>query len=124
MRQTAPFAMDRHSIVGEVADRVGLVLADDEPRFGAQQGAEGAGEASVAVEQDCRVPRPNLAIEDRRKTVERDEGRGSASRCALVERHRDPLMVGSEDRFLGGPRALRHQDRDCRGSRSTRLKHR
>ena len=37
MRQAAPLAMHRDGVVGQIVTAVGLVIADDETVFGAQQ---------------------------------------------------------------------------------------
>ena len=58
MPQTPALAMHRDGVVRQVADPLGLVLADDEIAFGAQQFRQWMGQACIAIEQYCHMPRP------------------------------------------------------------------
>ncbi len=70
MRQAAALAVDRDGVVGQVGDPVGLVLADEELAFGAQQVGQGVSEPGIAVEQHADMPRARHAPEDRGKAVQ------------------------------------------------------
>ena len=99
MREAAPLAMHRYGVVGQVADPVRLVFADDEIGLAAQQLRKSVRQTGIAVEQDGHMPRPRDPFEYRSKAVQRHQDRLAARRCAAVERGGDRIMVGPEDRF-------------------------
>src|SRR5215470_4196501 len=58
MRQTAALAMHRDGVVRQVADPVGLVLADNKIAFGPQQFRQWMRQACITIEEYCHMPRP------------------------------------------------------------------
>src|SRR5581483_4354804 len=85
MGQAAPLAMDRDGVVGEVADTIGLVVADDEVALALEEVEEDAGVAGITVIEAADVPLPADALENRREGMHRDEHRRLPARLPPVE---------------------------------------
>ena len=73
MRQPAPLAVDRHSVVRVIAHRIGRVVADHEIGLGAQQIEHDRREPPIAIVEHPDMHGTPLAPEDRRETVHRDQ---------------------------------------------------
>jgi hypothetical protein len=58
MGDAALLAMDGDGVVGEVADGVGLVVADGEIALAAQQIQHDIGEAGIAIVEHADLPGP------------------------------------------------------------------
>src|SRR5262249_27737091 len=100
MGEAAPLAMDRDRVVGEIADPVGLVVADDEIALALEEIEEDAGIAGVAVIEDAGMPLPADALEDRREGMHRDEHRRPGGRLPPVELLGEAAVIGPESLVL------------------------
>jgi hypothetical protein len=78
--------------------RVGLVVADHQPRLGAQRSQHRHREPWVAVPEDAAVPGPRLPAEDVGEAVDRDQRRRPTGRGAgLPERRGERGVIRRED---------------------------
>src|SRR5436853_1572959 len=93
MWQPTLFAMRRHRIVAEIADRVGLVVTDREIALAAQQVEHDPREPRVAVVEDAHFDIARDALEYRREAVRRDQQRAPAARAPRFEQLLDASVV-------------------------------
>src|SRR6516165_3596207 len=96
MRQAMALAVHRYGIVGAIADKVRLIIADHETALLAQQSEQAVGQAAVAIAQKRRMPGPRLPFEHRREAVQRDQRCGPAGLPPARELGLDALVIGLE----------------------------
>ena len=89
--------MHGDGVVGLVADRIGLVIADHEIALGAQQFQQERRQMGVAVIERADMPGPRDAGIDGRKAVQRHQHRRHACAAALVDDLADAPVIGIED---------------------------
>src|SRR4029078_2049703 len=97
MRKSAALAVHGDGVVAFVADRVWLVVADDEIALRTQQIQDDAGEETIAVIEHADMPRPRRALERGCETVHRDQNRRQPLRSAAIELCHDAVVIGCED---------------------------
>jgi len=115
MRQAMALAVHRYGIVGAIADKIRLVIADQETALLAQQSEQAVGQAAVAIVEKRRMPGPRLPFEHRREAVQRDQRCGPAGLPPARELGLDALVIGLEDR-LGARFFLRVAQADIAGN--------
>ena len=97
MRQTARLAMMRDGVIGLVADKIRLVVADDQLRLPPQMIEHQAGEAPVAVVEHGGVHlAPHAVIDIGHAVLGHQDGR-PARRQPLIEQRAHGVMIGIED---------------------------
>src|SRR6516165_3514654 len=82
MRQAAPFAMYRNSVIRGVADDVWRVITDEKIVIGIKQRQQRTCETRIAVVKHASMPRATYSFEHRREAVQRDQSGRQA--CALA----------------------------------------
>ena len=97
IHQPACLAVHGDGVVGLVADRIGLVVADHEIALGAQQLQQQRRQMRVAVIERADVPGSRDAGINRRKAVQRHQHRRHGGAAALVDDLADAPVVGIED---------------------------
>src|SRR2546423_1650224 len=85
MRQPTLFAMYRHRVVAEIADRIGLVVADIEIALMPMQVEHDIREPRIAIVENADVDLARDAFEYRREAVHRDQQRAPAARAPRFE---------------------------------------
>ena len=90
-----------NGVVGLVADRIGLVVADHEIRLGAQQFQQQRRQSGVAMIERADMPGPRDAGINRRETMQRHQHRRHRHRAGA---RRSPRRCG-DDRDRRSPRA-------------------
>ena len=92
--------MHRNGVVGGIAHRVRLIVADHQRGFGAQFAQHQLGQAMVAIVERADVPGSRYARVDRREAVQRNEDRRSSLLRAPVERLGDGVVIRRKDALL------------------------
>ena len=105
IHQPAHLAVHGNRVVGLVADRIGLVVADHEIGFRAQELQQERRQDRVAMIERADVPGPRDAGVSRRKAVQRHQHRRQPVAQATVDDLLDAPVIGIEDglppRFRG-----------------------
>ena len=95
VRQTAAFAVLDDRVVGEIAHRVWLVVADNQPRLLSEELQEWPRHRGIAVEH-AYLPRSFIAEKRRREGMHRDQDRGESFPLTPIELGADAIVVGQE----------------------------
>src|SRR3981081_817333 len=91
--------MNRDGVVGLVAHRIGLIVADHQIGFRAQQFEQQRRQPGVAMVEGADMPWPGYSGVNRRKAVQRHQHRRNGITQAPVDYLMDAAMVGIEDRL-------------------------
>src|SRR5437899_1040529 len=89
MRQPTLFAMYRHRVVAEIADRIGLVVADIEIALMPQQVEHDIREPRIAIVENADVDLARAALGSRGRRDPRSARSPSGPRAAARERAAD-----------------------------------
>jgi hypothetical protein len=112
MRQAMTLAVHRYGVVGGVADKIRLVVANHEAVLLPQQREQPVGQAAVAIVEKRHMPRPRLLFEHRREAMERNQRGGPPGLPPARELGIDAFVIGPEDRARALP-CPRRSSRHC-----------
>src|SRR5262249_26968428 len=92
MRQATLLAVGRDAVVGQVADKIRLVVADDQVTLTAEEVEHDLRQSRIAVVQNADMPRPRDFLENGSEAVHGDEDRRAAFLLTAVELAGYPRM--------------------------------
>src|ERR1700733_12214511 len=93
MRQAVALAVLRNGVVGRVADKIRLVVADDETMLLLKERDEAAGQTWIAIVEQRDMPSARHAFEDWRKAMQGDQRRGAAGLPPAFQLGFDTLVI-------------------------------